>query len=428
MIVRDYKRSDGMRNVRLRVTHNAKIVYLSTNIFVSDNDLSKSLHIKPASSVSKQCEALVRQSYDFCTDIGFALDKMSVQEVVQRLKLKLQGGEVFRLDFIDFGRKESMEMGAGSAKNYRIALNSLVRYIQSETLDISKINTSFLRGYKTYLETEPSQRGKTHSADRAKLAPREKGSRAVSLYLSYIRAIHNLAKKKFNNEDLGVVNIPQSPFANLNVRQPRAKKRAIPIDKIQQIIDLEDVEKIDFKMGKFRRRDLARDCFMLSFALMGMNSADLYSCAPAKGEIIIYNRQKTMTRREDAAEMHVRIEACIKNLVEKYRDKEGERMFCFYKHYKDKDAFNGALNRGLNEIAKIIGLADLTYYAARHSWATIARSSIVGIDKATVHEALNHIDDSMRVTDIYIDRDWSVLWKANEKVIALFDFAPMQKK
>lgn len=43
------------------------------------------------------------------------------------------------------------------------------------------------------------------------------------------------------------------------------------------------------------------------------------------------------------------------------------------------------------------------YYAARHSWATLAVNK-VGIDKYTVHAALNHIDEAMRVTDIYIER------------------------
>ena len=48
---------------------------------------------------------------------------------------------------------------------------------------------------------------------------------------------------------------------------------------------------------------------------------------------------------------------------------------------------------------------------------------MVGVDKATVHEALNHADSDMKVTDIYIDRDWSTIWNANEKVLALFDWS-----
>ena len=59
--------------------------------------------------------------------------------------------------------------------------------------------------------------------------------------------------------------------------------------------------------------------------------------------------------------------------------------------------------------------------------ATIAYSAAVGIDKQIVHEMLNHVDKNMKVTDIYIDRDWSVLWQANEKVLKLFDWSPLQQ-
>lgn len=63
-----------------------------------------------------------------------------------------------------------------------------------------------------------------------------------------------------------------------------------------------------------------------------------------------------------------------------------------------------------------MGIDDLEYYAARHSWETIALNK-VGIDKYTVHAALNHVDESMRVTDIYIERDFVNENKANDKVV-----------
>lgn len=56
------------------------------------------------------------------------------------------------------------------------------------------------------------------------------------------------------------------------------------------------------------------------------------------------------------------------------------------------------------------------FYISRHSWATIALNK-VGIDKYIVHAALNHIDDSMKVTDIYIERDFVNENKANVKVV-----------
>lgn len=62
----------------------------------------------------------------------------------------------------------------------------------------------------------------------------------------------------------------------------------------------------------------------------------------------------------------------------------------------------------------------LTLYCARHTWGTVARSAMCRIDKSIVHEALCHVDGSMRVTDIYAEKDWSVIWDANARVLSLF--------
>lgn len=114
--------------------------------------------------------------------------------------------------------------------------------------------------------------------------------------------------------------------------------------------------------------------------------------------------------------MQIEIPSLILPLIEKYRDCTGQRVFNFYRSYTTASSFNRAVNYGLKEIGKLIGIADLEYYAARHSWATIALNK-VGIDKYTVHAALNHIDESMKVTDIYIERDFVNENRANAKVV-----------
>lgn len=99
-------------------------------------------------------------------------------------------------------------------------------------------------------------------------------------------------------------------------------------------------------------------------------------------------------------------------------------------------SFDISLNHGLSLVDKALAqdktLADylpehITFYSARHSWATIARSSRLNIDKYTVHEGLNHVDDAMKITDIYIDRDYTNIWNANAKVLGLFDWSALKK-
>ena len=164
------------------------------------------------------------------------------------------------------------------------------------------------------------------------------------------------------------------------------------------------------------RFDLAKDCFILSFCMMGINSVDLYNATELRDNRLIYYRTKTKDRRLDKAKMEVIVPNMVLPLIEKYRDTTGKRLFRFYQDYRDHKAFNKAINKGLKEIGEQLGIDDLEYYAARHSWATIALNKC-GIDKYTVHAALNHVDESMRVTDIYIERDFVNENKANAKVV-----------
>ena len=80
------------------------------------------------------------------------------------------------------------------------------------------------------------------------------------------------------------------------------------------------------------------------------------------------------------------------------------------------DSFTAAINKGLKKTGDDLGIDDLEFYAARHTWATIA-SNEAGVDKYTVHTALNHVDENMRVTDIYIAKSWDSIDAANRKVL-----------
>jgi len=84
--------------------------------------------------------------------------------------------------------------------------------------------------------------------------------------------------------------------------------------------------------------------------------------------------------------------------------------------YCTESTFNQNLNKGLKTIGEELGIKDLTFYAFRHSWATIARNDL-HIDKSIVSDALNHTDPTMRITDIYIKKDFRLINEANRKVV-----------
>lgn len=415
------KKKDGTFNIKLRVTHHGQKRFLATNLYAIPSDLTKGLKIKNA-KLQMECQQLETNCIRACNTMGYEIERMDVDELVARLKTVLSGEDRFRLDFMDYMEKAAMRMQPGTASGYRTALAALKRYVGRDTLDIGDMTKGFMQGFLDFIEKEPSQRGNNRKNTKDYM-PQSKGSRATSFYIGRIKTIFNRAKSEFNDEEIGLVQIKGDPFRGIVVNQHVAtRKRALTREIIQKIIDLPPM--------KFHGWQVARDCFLLSFAMMGMNSVDMLECGPHEKGEILYRRKKTTSRRADMAEMHVRIEPCIEKLLERYSDKTGRRLFHFYLEYANRGNFTRMLNRGLKKVGEAVGVDDLTFYAARHSLATIARTPKndggAGIDKYVVHEMLNHVDKEMKVTDIYLVKNWRILFDANKKVLQLFDWSAVQ--
>ena len=399
------KREDGTYNIKIRVTQNKRKKYLSTVWYVTKDDLTRSLKLKNQKYIDLTND-LIRKYRDRCDRVGERLKSMTVEQVVELITSS--DGEKFELDIVAYTWKEIERMKAsghsGNAYSYVTAIRSLVKFVGREQVMISEITVKFLQDWANWIAKQPKvTRGYVQHN-----------------YLNRMRAIHNRAKREFNDEDAGIIRIPNSPFSHIDFpKLPATRKRALTAEQIQAI------SKLDYTMimqPGTNRFNFANDLFMLSFCLIGMNGIDLYNCTDCKNGRLTYQRTKTRERRIDKAEISIKIEPEVQALIDKYRDPSGERVFKFYKLYSSMDTFTAAINKGLKRIGELVGIDDLEFYAARHSWATIALND-AGVDKYTVHTALNHVDDSMRVTDIYIRKSWEPIDQANRKVLDLLNLS-----
>ena len=409
-IKRSELKVDGTYNVKIRFTLDRKVKRLSTNLFVTQQDLTKSLKFKEDTSIKREIDRLVLYYREQCLKLQLDQNHYSLDEIIEFLNGEQEKQQT--IDFIKFSREWIASTTIKGAPNYTTAINALVRFVGKEELDINLITLDFLEQFKAFLIGERDARTKKLMQQ----GKRVTSNRTLSLYLVSIKKLFNEAKRKFNKKDKNLILIPNSPFEDFKIpKQEATRKRAISADIIKKVWKLPYK---DMKKGykSTCRYNLAKDCFILSFCLIGINSADLYNATKMRGNTIIYNRTKTKARRLDGAKMMVDIPKIVQPLIDKYKDSTGKRLFNFYQYYGDEKTFNKAINSGLKEIGSILEVDDLEYYAARHSWATIALNK-VGIDKYIVHAALNHIDDSMKVTDIYIERDFVNENKANVKVV-----------
>ena len=409
-VQQDKQRSDKTYNVKVRFTMNRKVRRLSTNLFITPKELTKDFKFKEGTPIKKEIDNLVVYYKEQCSKLQIDQNNYTLEDILERLSHEHEKKQV--IDFIRFSREWIASTTIKGAPNYTTAINALVRFVGKEELDINLITLDFLEQFKAFLIGERDARTKQLMQQ----GKRVTSNRTLSLYLVSIKKLFNEAKRKYNKKDKKLILIPNSPFEDFKIpKQEATRKRAIPADIIKKVWKLPYK---DMKKGykSTCRYNLAKDCFILSFCLMGINSADLYNATEMKGNTIVYNRTKTKARRLDSAKMIVDIPKIVQPLIDKYKDSTGKRLFNFYQYYVDEKGFNKAINYGLKEIGALLEIEDLEYYAARHSWATIALNK-VGVDKYIVHAALNHVDETMRVTDIYIERDFVNENRANAKVV-----------
>jgi integrase len=389
-----YPRRDGTLPVRIRLTHKQKKRYINTNLVVTKQDITKGFKLKNYFFID-ETNKIIKRYRDICNKNATLLNQLDADKVYE-LIIKTEDANATKIDIIEYGKNYVEKLlkaeKIGTAKNLNCSLENLIKFFGRKKIDINEITVKTLKEWIDWIN----------------------GTRAKSLYPSHIRKLHNEAKKEFNIEELGIIKIPLSPFSVVKLpKEQKTKDIDIPIEKLRELFNLKDKETIKNINNRY---NFARDMFILSFCLWGTNAKDLYECTQLKDNRIIYNRAKTKNRRDDAALISIKVEKEIEYLFEKYKDKTEKRAFNFYKLYSNSETFNAAIGKGLKQIRKIINIDYLVFYSARHSFATIAIND-VGIDKYTVHQMLNHVDEKMKITDRYIRKDWNNCDKANRKIL-----------
>lgn len=406
------RKADGTNFYRIRITHQRKHRYLKTNICIEPGDLGRGGKLNNSAKIDLRDNLLKRMRNAAAAIDLYELKTMTIDEVVRQIESRMVDPEQFRLDFVEFGRKLADKKSPGTAGVYHTSLNALLRFFKLRHPDISEINVRNLRKFEEFIRNEPVVKVNWRTGESTKIA-KTKGSRAPSQYLAAIRHIYKAARIEYNDPDTGKFLIPVDPFEYYSVpRIPASRHRDIPVEVIQQMIDTRHE-----LTGRVR---MAVDAFLISLGLMGMNAVDLYSCAKPKKGILHYCRTKTANRRDDGAEMFIRIEDSIRNIIKDYTGEN--RAFDYYTRYSNEETFTTALNQGLAIWCRRYSREKFTFYSARHSWATIGRSKRCNIDKGLITIGLCHVSPTRDTDDIYARIDWELLWDANAKILSVFDW------
>jgi len=404
VVYEEFKRTDGTYNVKIKVYHQKKKRFIDTMHFLSTRQLDSDLKIKDK-FILQELAVILTDYRKSITELGSKLNFMTCDN----LKYFLDGKDE-EVDFVKFCNNHIAMLKEdgrdGTAKNHAKIKNSLIDYFGKDRISMLEINAAMLYQYEKWLRrdrvmTRINQLGKP-------VTTKKKGMKDGGIYshMRDLRTLFNEACRLYNNEDLGLVKIKHYPFKVYKIgAPPKTRKRNISPE---QIIQLRDC-----MLPPDSRAELARDLFMLSFYLCGMNAVDLYKLDrydPA-WKRLEYNRSKTEGMRNDDAFISIKVVPEASSLLAKY-------MGTLQARYSTANGLDTALSKGMALVRERAELPELTFYWARHSFASIARNKC-RINKDDIAEALNHVDGEHRITDIYIEKDWSVI---DEVQAAVMDF------
>ena len=373
--------SNRMRTVYLKIRSGRTEKRINTHVKVSESEISTRTKKIKTFEKAMQVEKL---RLDLETKIiQMGIDALGVNVDAKRITSAITKKEE-EVDFFAFAKNWLAHTNIKGKKNYQCMLNTFSSFLGKESLLFSDITYTLLKEFESHLHQKP---------------------RAQSLYLGELRHLFREAMLEYNTEENTA--IKSDPFIRYKVPKQVMKKGV-------RALTLEELMKVYHYQGRPGSRDqLARDTFILSFCLMGMNSVDLFSATDYKNGYIKYNRTKTKDRRSDEAYIEVKVHPFLKPLMRKYAGTK--TIFNFCTRYNDYEGFNKNLNIGLKKVGKSVGISDLEFYQARHTFATLSRN-LMKFSKGDVDEALNHVG-SFGIADIYIAKDFSIINENNFKLI-----------
>lgn len=405
LVLPHQKRKDGTYNVKIRITHNKKSKYFATPFYAGKDDLTRTLKIKNRQYLDA-CEDRIRIFRRRCDSVGLALADMSADDVLRLATT--DAADTWDLDFVTFAREYPK-----CQKRVQTMSRWLQRFVDAESVSVKLFTRDFVRRWAAYVTDNRNAHGGRG------------GATTVRSVIEAARIVYNRARMVYNDEERGLVRLPFDPFRGVElpkVAPPR--KRAVSIATIRAIAALPDSGRTsrDAAQRHSSVRDLARDMFCLSLALCGTNAADLYELRPEdyRDGRITYKRRKTRGSRADEALISIAVQPEAARIIEKYRARHGDWLLNLHNRYNTAAGFNRALFDGMNHISRALG-EKVTFYSARHSWATIAVND-AGVDKYTVHEGLNHASGVLSITDVYIRKSWERIDAANRAVLDLVNF------
>lgn len=273
----------------------------------------------------------------------------------------------------------------GTAKNYEKTMISLGKFLGDTELTLSALTEQVITGYNAFL----IKRGLVRNS--------------VSFYMRTLRAIYNKAVRQKLIEQ-------QHPFTEVYTGIDQTRKRAVSEEIVARL------HRLQLPAGS--PLAISRDMFIFSYCTRGMAFVDIAYLKKSD----LHNGAISYIRRKTGQLLSVRIEPCIRQIIDRYANSDSPYVFPILTSLDAAEAYEQyriALNNHNRLLGRLSKLLDceckLSSYTSRHSWATAARNHDIPI--SVISQGMGH--SSEQTTRIYLTMlENSVIDDANKRIIS----------
>lgn len=379
------QKKDGTYPLVIRITYNRKIIYLPLGYNLVEKDFdTKNQRIKSNSKIASNITRLnngIQQKLKNIYDTVSRLEENGKIKGLSMLSLKkeIKGKSLSTMDFFQFIDLQISELKKsrkyGNAEIYKTLRNRIEKFHGKEHLPFPQINYVFIKKLETQHYASGNKAG------------------GLSVYLRTLRAVYKKAIL------YGITHEDENPFNQYSI------KNGTPT---REFLNREQLETLKYASISEPFLAKARDLYMASFYLRGMNWKDM---ALLKGnniqgnfERVTYIRSKTRNKV-----FSIKITPSLKEILLHYNDgkiQKDDYVFPILSKDLREDQIHETIknkrkrqNNYLKRVAIQLDFPKVTIYSARHTYANILKRS--GAPSNVIQDSLGHTTEAM--TQAYLN-------------------------
>lgn len=265
----------------------------------------------------------------------------------------------------------------GTALYYENILRTIERFAGNNT-PINRVSIDWVKRLEKFMRTNGNS------------------ATSIGMTMRGIRAILNEAKRA------GVVKESQYPFGRgkYEIQAGEGRKMALTAEQIGMVARYDDGTDTTAKY---------RDYWLFMYLCNGINVADMIKLRyrDIKDDEICFIRQKTSRTTKTLKEVRAVMTEPMRQIIARRGNPPQPDGYIFPILTGEEDAtkekykckyFTRAINKRMALVAEALGIAHISTYTARHSFATVLKRS--GVNIAYISESLGHSD--LRTTENYL--------------------------